>query len=370
MRDGDRPRILFAAGGTGGHVYPAVAVANEVRRLSRESAIIFAGTRDRMEWEAVPKAGYEISPITAAGFQRKKLMRNLGMPLKTIRGFAQSVSLVRAFDPDVAVGTGGYVAGPVLAAAAMLGRRVLVQEQNAFPGVTNRLVGRWADEIHVAFPEATRHFPADRCRITGNPTRSELRHADRSEGRAFYEVPLDAQLVFVFGGSLGSEALNRVLVQLATDIVSEDRYLLWQTGPRYFDRVVAAIGEHDHIRLRRYIDRMDLAYAASDLVVARSGASTCSELMATGKPSLLIPSPNVAEDHQTRNAESLASAGAAAILKEADLEEDLVERIGEMLSDVGALQAMGEAAGRLARPDAATEIARAVLRLAREEEKS
>ncbi len=364
MRDEGRPRILFAAGGTGGHVYPAIAIADEIRRLNSLSSVIFAGTRDHMEWEAVPKAGYEIAPITVAGFQRRQIVRNLGTPFKAMRGFVQSLSLVKSFDADVAVGTGGYVAGPVLAAAAMLGRRVLIQEQNAYPGVTNRFAGRWADEIHLAFPEAKSYFSEERCRLTGNPIRSELHGADRLEGRRFFEIPPDAQLVFVFGGSLGSLAFNRVLTDIARQLVPANRYLIWQTGDRYYDRVCAAIGEHDRIRLHRYIDRMDLAYAASDLVVARSGAITCSELMVTGTPALLIPSPNVAEDHQTGNAESLVAAGAAEMLKEADMAYSLAQRVDDLLADPAALQSMGDSAARIARPDAASQIARAVLRLA------
>jgi UDP-N-acetylglucosamine--N-acetylmuramyl-(pentapeptide) pyrophosphoryl-undecaprenol N-acetylglucosamine transferase len=364
MRDGDRARILFAAGGTGGHVYPAVAIADEIRRLYPNSAVSFAGTRDHMEWEAVPKAGYEISPITVSGFQRGQLVRNLATPFKALRGFGQSLSLVRAFDPDVAVGTGGYVAGPVLAAAALLGRKILVQEQNAFPGITNRLVGRWADEIHLAFPEATRYFKSERCHLSGNPTRTALRGADRNAGREFYDVPSGAKLVFVFGGSLGSLAFNRALTEVAHRVVESGDYLIWQTCPRYYDRVKAAVGEHGRIRLLRYVDRMDLAYAACDLVVARSGAITCSELLVTATPSLLIPSPNVAEDHQTRNAESLVSAGAATMLTEADMDDLLVERIRELLQDGDTLESMRKAASKLARPEAATKIARAVLRLA------
>ncbi len=364
MRDADRPRILFAAGGTGGHVYPAVAIADEIRRLYPRSAVAFAGTRDHMEWEAVPKAGYEISPITVAGFQRGQIVRNVTTPIKALRGFGQSLSLVRAFDPDVAVGTGGYVAGPVLAAAALLGRKILVQEQNAFPGITNRIAGRWADEVHLAFPEAARFFRSGQCHLSGNPTRAALRGANRDEGRDFYDVPSDASVVFVFGGSLGSLAFNRVLTDVAHRVVEPDRYLIWQTGPRYYERVQAAVGSHDRIRLLRYVDRMDLAYAACDLVVARSGAITCSELLVTATPSLLIPSPNVAEDHQTRNAESLVSAGAATMLGEAEMDERLVVRIAELLEDKAGLDSMRQAASKLARPGAATEIARAVLRLA------
>ncbi len=364
MRDGDRPRILFAAGGTGGHVYPAVAIADEIRRLNPRTSVSFAGTRDHMEWDAVPRAGYEIAPITAAGFQRKNWIRNLDTPLKAMRGYVQSLSLVKAFDPDVAVGTGGYVAGPVLAAAATLGRKIVVQEQNAYPGVTNRITGRWADEIHLAFPEAASYFRRERCHLTGNPTRSSLRGADREEGRRFFDVPVNADLIFVFGGSLGSLAFNRILTRVSHRLVPKNRYLIWQTGPRYYDRVREAVGEHDRMRLLPYVDRMDLAYAASDLVVARSGAITCSELLITATPSLLIPSPNVAEDHQTRNAESLVGAGAAVMLKEDEMEAALVDRTSALLDDAVALQSMREAAAGLARPDAASDIARAVLRLA------
>ena len=345
-------------------MYPAIAIADEVRTMNPEAAIMFAGTRERMEWGAVPMAGYEIAPIAAAGFQRALSVRNLIMPFKMVRGLAQSVSLIRAFDPDVAVGTGGYVTGPVLMAAVLGGRPTLVQEQNAYPGVTNRILARFASEIHVAFPEATEFFPRDRCVVTGNPTRSELEHADRGEARRFFDLPEDSRVLLVFGGSLGSQALNEVLLQHWSRIASEGVYVIWQTGSRYYERVRDTLGEAPWIRLREYIDRMELAYAAADLALCRAGAITCSELQVSGTPAVLVPSPNVAEDHQTKNARSLEGAGAAVVIHESELESGLVARLHDILFDQERLDRMARSARASAHPEAATAIAESVLRLA------
>ncbi|MBT8399952.1 MAG: undecaprenyldiphospho-muramoylpentapeptide beta-N-acetylglucosaminyltransferase [Rhodothermia bacterium] len=362
----DRPRILFAAGGTGGHVYPAIAVADEVRSMTPEAAIIFAGTRERLEWRVVPASGYEISPISAAGLQRKLTARNLAMPFKVGRGFVQSVSLVRAFDPDVVVGTGGYVTGPVVAAGSLLGRKTLIQEQNAYPGITNRLLGKRVDEVHVAFPEAVDYFPDDRCVVSGNPTRSDLVGASREEARSHFGIPDEARVLFAFGGSLGSQAMNEILMRLWPSLTGKGTLLLWQTGPRYFDRVRQAVGDHADVRLLEYVERMDLAYAAADLALCRSGAITCSELLVTGTPAILVPSPNVAEDHQTKNAVGLARSEAAIVIAERDLEARLVAAVAELLPDKQRLSEMARNARSAAHPDAASRLAQAVLRLARQ----
>lgn len=359
------PRILFAGGGTGGHVYPAIAIADAVRSLVPEAEIAFAGTQARMEWEAVPKAGYPIHPITVSGFQRAQPLRNLTFPFKLMKGFTDSWQLVGRFDPDVAVGTGGYVSGPVLLAASLRGRPLLIQEQNAYAGVTNRLLARRAAHVHVAFEEAKAYLPADKCIYSGNPTRRELRTAERPAGRRFYEVPDEAALLFVFGGSLGSEALNTAMEQHLEALLADDRvYVIWQTGARYYDRLAARVSAHPRLRLLKYVDRMDLAYAAADLAMCRAGAITCSELMVTGTPAILVPSPNVAEDHQTKNARSMEKAGAALLLPEARLNERLVAAARELLADGARRRRMAEAARRIARPDAAETIARDVLALA------
>lgn len=360
------PRILFAGGGTGGHVYPAIAIADAVRDMEPAASIAFVGTRERIEWIAVPKAGYPIHPITVSGFYRKLDARNLTFPWKLFKGLTESWSLVGAFDPDVVVGTGGFVSGPVLWTAGMRGRRTLIQEQNAYAGMTNRLLGKRADRIHIAFPEAARYFPGGRCTLTGNPVRASLTETTRSEARASLGIPDDAEVLFLFGGSLGSRALNDAMsASVATLLEAPDRFILWQTGPRYFDEIRPAV-EHDRLRLMAFVDRMDWAYAAADLVVCRSGAITCSELMATGSAALLVPSKNVAEDHQTKNAASLVARDAAAMLAENDLGE-LVSTIEALFKDPKTLGQMSEAARLLARPNAASEIARDVLALAMDE---
>lgn len=358
------PRILFAGGGTGGHVYPAIAIADAIRALEPEAAIEFAGTQDHLEWQAVPKAGYAIHPITVSGFHRKQLLRNLSFPFKVMKGFTQSWNLVDAFDADVAVGTGGYVSGPVLLAASLRGRPIVVQEQNAYAGVTNRMLAKRASQIHIAFPEAKQWFPEEKCRLSGNPTRAILQQTQREASRQAFEVPEEASLLLVFGGSLGSAALNAAMEQhLQTLLTDESVYVIWQTGARYYERLQEKVDPHPRLRLLKYIDRMDQAYAAADLVVARAGAITCSELMVTSTPAILIPSPNVAEDHQTKNAESMANAGAASLLPEAKMRDEIVAQAQGLLHNAERRTKMASAAQQLARPDAAKQIAQSILTL-------
>ena len=366
------PRILLAGGGTGGHAYPAIAIADAVRRKVPEAAIAFAGTKERIEWQAVPKAGYAIHPITVVAFHRKQMARNLLFPFKLLKGFFQSLRLVADFDADVVVGTGGFVSGPVLLAASLRGRPVVLQEQNAFAGVTNKLLARRADKIYIAFEEAKRYFPVQKCILSGNPTRTELRQVDRDEARHFFDIPPEAKLLLVFGGSLGSQAINEAIEAHLDALLEDNTFVLWQTGALYYDRIRARIDEAGQpalasrgprLRLLKYIDRMDFAYAACDLALCRAGAITCSELMLTRTPAVLVPSPNVAEDHQTKNARSMEDAGAAVLLPEPEMDEKLPQMVASLLADVRRRDEMAEAAGRLARPDAADEIAEGVLAL-------
>ncbi len=359
------PRILFAGGGTGGHVYPAIAIANAIRELESEAAIAFAGTREHLEWTAVPKAGYAIHPITVSGFHRKQPMRNIGLPAKLARGLVQSLALVRDFDADAAVGTGGYVSGPVLMAAHMKKRPIVVQEQNAYAGITNKLLSSRASQIHIAFPEARQWFPEEKCRISGNPTRAELLTVDAASARAELGVPDGARVLFVFGGSLGSQALNAAMDRSVQSYMSrEGFFLLWQTGKLYFDRIRRRVTDHPRLRLVKFVHRMDLAYAAADLVLCRAGAIACSELLVTGTPAILVPSPNVASDHQTLNARSMEALGAAVAVREDHLESAMSRLVPELLADDGRRSAMSAKARRAGSPDAAKRIARDVLRLA------
>ena len=362
------PHILMVGGGTGGHVYPAIAIADAVQRLRPNAQIVFAGTQDRLEARAVPEAGYALHPITAQGLQRQATASNLLMPIRMAQGFLQSWRLVGAIEPDVAVGTGGYVAAPVLLAAWLRGRPLLVQEQNAYAGLTNRALSRLASRIHLAFPEAQDWVPAQRAVVSGNPTRRALREADpdsRQEARATFDLPDDARVVLVMGGSLGSAAINGAVEHnLETLLRGDDVHVVWQTGERYRNAIVNEIDETPRLRIVEYIDRMSAAYAAADLVVCRAGALTCSELMVTGTPAVLVPSPNVTADHQTKNAQSMDRAGAAVLLPEPELDERLDAVVPDLLGDPERLGQMADAAREQARPDAAETIARDVLTLA------
>lgn len=362
---GSIPRILLAGGGTGGHVYPAIAVADAVRRRHPLAVIAFAGTRDRLEWEAVPRAGYPIHPIRAQGIDRRLSARNLRLPFTLARGLWQSWRLVADFDPDVVVGTGGYVSGPVLAAAHWRDRKILIQEQNAYPGLTNRWAARWADRIHVAFEEAAEQLPGDRATVSGNPVRDELTGVDRAEARRYFQIPEPARLVLVFGGSGGSRALNRAVLDWAEDLLAEgDRYILWQTGEKYFEEMRSRAPRSDRLRLTGYLQEMKYAYAAADLVVCRAGAITCSELTATGTPAVLVPSPNVAADHQTVNARALDDREAAVLLPEERLESEGGELVRFLLSHDERRSRMAQNARAMAMLEASDRVARDVLELA------
>jgi UDP-N-acetylglucosamine--N-acetylmuramyl-(pentapeptide) pyrophosphoryl-undecaprenol N-acetylglucosamine transferase len=289
--------------------------------------------------------------------------RNLTFPFKLFKGLVDSWSLVGEFDPDVVVGTGGYVSGPVLWTAGLRGRPTLIQEQNAYAGVTNRLLAKRASRIHLAFPEAKKYCPEDKCVISGNPVRDALRSVDRPASRRHFRLSDDADVIFVFGGSLGSVPLNEaVLSSLDAILRRPGRHVIWQTGSKHFDTLHKVV-EHERVHLLPYVDRMDLAYGAADVVVSRAGAITCSELMVTGTPAVLVPSPAVAEDHQTKNARSLAEREAAVFLPQAELSQ-LPDLLQELLDNPDRLETMRANLLAMAKPDAARSIASDVLSLA------
>jgi len=359
------PHILMAGGGTGGHVYPAIAIADAVTALRPDARVVFAGTEDRLEARAVPEAGYALHPITAQGIQRRFSAKNLMVPVRVLQGLMQSWRLVGSIQPDVAVGTGGYVSGPVLLAAWLRGRPLLIQEQNAYAGVTNRLLARLAERVHLAFPDAKEWVPAARAEVSGNPTRRSLREADSDEARAALQLPADGRVLLVMGGSLGSAALNEAVeTNLEALLDEDDVHVVWQTGTRYHESITERVADQPRLRLMEYIDRMDRAYAAADLVVCRAGALTCSELMVTGTPAVLVPSPNVVADHQTKNARSMERTGAAQLLPEPELMHRFVDVVHDLLYDPDTRNEMADAARELARPEAAETIARDVLTLA------
>ena len=361
----DPPRILITGGGTGGHVYPAIAIADAVKRQRPDAVVAFAGSKDRIEWTVVPKAGYPIHSVAARGIQRRITMQNLKVPFTTGLGIWQSWNLVDHFDADVAVGTGGFVAGPVIWAAHSRRRPVLIQEQNAHVGVTNRILSRFADRIHTAFRETLSTFPPEKTVVSGNPVRAELGQVSKEEARAFFQIDPGQRVLLVLGGSGGSLAINETFSRQIKDFLHhKETVVIWQTGPNYFQKIDATVSAHPRLKILRFIDRMDMAYAVCDLAICRSGAITCSELMVTATPSILIPSPNVAADHQTSNARSLESIAASVVLPEPDMRSRLYDLWQELWNDSNRLEAMSVAAHKNATPDAAETIAADVLQLA------
>ncbi|MEO1022460.1 MAG: undecaprenyldiphospho-muramoylpentapeptide beta-N-acetylglucosaminyltransferase [Bacteroidota bacterium] len=363
----DKARVLLAAGGTGGHVYPAIAIADALRSMHPDIELLFAGTRNHMEWEAVPKAGYPISNIWISGFHRRLTAKNLLFPVKLLTSMVQSWNMIRAFKPDVVVSCGGYVAGPVGWIAQQMNIPVVIQEQNSLPGVTNRLLAKKATKIFTAFKEAARFFPGGNIELSGNPTRSALATMPRSEGLDAFGFNPDNPTLLVMGGSGGAKSINEAVRDNLDELHhNQNLQLIWQCGSRYISGMRASVDEKQYPRLRltEFIHNMPHAYAASDLVVSRAGASSCSEFMNIGKPSILIPSPYVAGDHQTQNARAMEDAGASALLVDRDANVKLSEMVHQYITDAQQLEAMSEAARTLAKPDAAKTIAQEILTLA------
>ncbi len=353
-------RVLMAAGGTGGHVYPAIAIADALKALGSDMDIRFVGTKNHMEWTSVPKAGYEITPIWISGLQRRLTPKNVLFPIKLLTALVQSYWLLRSFRPSIVISCGGYVAGPVGWVAAKLGIPIMIQEQNSYPGVTNLMLARYARRIFTAFPDAQDYFPEDRVRMVGNPTRNKLRQANAQTAREYFRFTEDRPVLLVLGGSLGAKSINQAMrhsLDTLHDIVGLQ--IIWQCGKRYIDDLEKDIDVEDYPRLRlhAYLDDMPAAYAAADLAVSRAGASSCSELMITGTPSVLVPSPHVAGDHQTMNARSMQEQGASEILEDDSLQDTLSELVTRLLADHEQLRRMNDAALAMAKPMAAQDIA-------------
>ncbi len=364
-------RILISGGGTGGHIFPAIAIADALRRLRAEANILFVGANGRMEMERVPAAGYPIVGVDIAGLQRgwswDSLRRNAALPLKLWRSWRQARRIVRDFRPNVVVGTGGYASWAVLRVAQQMGIPTLIQEQNSYAGLTNRLLAKRAKRICVAYEGMDRYFPADRLVLTGNPVRLDFLHlsAKRSEGRSFYGLSDNHRLLAVVGGSLGARTLNEAMARNTALLAQQPNLqVVWQCG-RFYEQHYRSCttAQLPHVRLCAFIERMDLLYAAADVVVARAGALTVSELAVAEKPAILVPSPNVAEDHQTRNAKALVDQGAALLVPDARAPEQLVPEALSLLASSERRDALRQSIRRLARPNAAEAIAHEVLRL-------
>ncbi|MDR9415680.1 MAG: undecaprenyldiphospho-muramoylpentapeptide beta-N-acetylglucosaminyltransferase [Gracilimonas sp.] len=364
----DKLKILLAAGGTGGHVYPAIAIADAIKEQEPDTEILFVGTKDHMEWKTVPKAGYQIQNIWISGFHRQFTLKNLLFPMKLVTSLFQSFSILSDFSPQVVLSCGGYVAGPVGWVAGKKGIPLVIQEQNSFPGVTNRLLSKYAVRIFTAFKEADRFLPKEKTKVVGNPTRSSLNEEDQGKALSSFGFSKDKPVLLVMGGSGGAKTINEAMVANIEELHDKaNLQIIWQCGPRYYDELTTKINKAKlkNLRLTAYLDNMAKAYAVADLVISRAGASSCSELMITGKPSILVPSPNVAGDHQTQNAKAMVDAGASKLLEDSTMKETMSELVEQLIHDQENLKRMNQAALRLAKPDAAKLIAKEILEIAK-----
>lgn len=328
-------RVLVSGGGTGGHIFPAVSIANAVKRRHPDAEILFVGALGRMEMERVPAAGYEIVGLPVAGFDRRRLWRNFGVLLKLFRSLRKARKVIRDFRPDIVVGVGGYASGPVLKQAQKKGIPTLIQEQNSYAGVTNKLLAAKADAICVAYEGMSRFFPADRIVMTGNPVRRDIVDCNlsRSEAKRKLGFDPDRKLVLVVGGSLGARTINESIAASLEQILATEVRVLWQTGKLYADECSRVASGFDGVKATAFISDMACAYRAADIVVSRAGAGTISELQLLGLPAVLVPSPNVAEDHQRKNAMALVEAGAAEMVLDADARERLAGVMTSLLDD-------------------------------------
>jgi UDP-N-acetylglucosamine--N-acetylmuramyl-(pentapeptide) pyrophosphoryl-undecaprenol N-acetylglucosamine transferase len=313
--------ILISGGGTGGHIYPAIAIANEIKLRYPDANFLFVGAKDRMEMEKVPQAGYDIKGLWISGIQRKLTDDNLLFPLKFMSSLLNASRIIKRFKPNVAIGTGGFASGPTLIMANRKGIPTLIQEQNSFPGITNKLLSKKALKICVAYDNLERFFPADKIVKTGNPVRQDLLtiHSKKEEAIDFFDLQKTKKTILVLGGSLGARKINQLIEGNLEFFKSQNLQIIWQCGKLYFD-VYKMYTDTEDVQVHQFLNRMDLAYAASDIVISRAGAGSVSELCIVGKPVIFIPSPNVAEDHQTKNAKSIADQHGAIMLKESDLE--------------------------------------------------
>jgi len=362
-------RVMIAGGGTGGHIFPAIAIAQAVRELQPDARFLFVGAEGKMEMQKVPAAGFPIEGLPIRGFQRGSLLKNIGLPWRLVRSMIKARALVRGFKPQVAVGVGGYASGPVLAAAQRMGVPTVIQEQNSFPGKTNIHLGKRAKRICVAYAGMEKFFPSDRILLTGNPVRTDTVKLTGKQPRGLEHFGLrdDAPIIFITGGSLGARGVNRGVEAALSLWKKEGVQVIWQTGTPYLKQAqeaVARLGFTD-CKVHEFVDRMDLAYACADLVVARAGAISISELCIVAKPAILVPLPTAAEDHQTHNARALTDRGAAVLLRDAEAPEQLGAKAIELLRDERALERLRLAIAGLAKHDAAQAIAAEVIRLAR-----
>ena len=355
--------ILISGGGTGGHIYPAIAIANEIKLRYPDANFLFVGAKDKMEMEKVPQAGYEIKGLWISGIQRKLTVDNLSFPLKLTNSLWKANTIINKFKPDIAIGTGGFASGPTLIMASRKGVPTLIQEQNSFPGITNKLLSKRAKKICVAYDNLERFFPVDKIVKTGNPVRQDLLniHTKVNQGKDFFQIDKNKKIILVLGGSLGARKINQLVESNLDFFKKQEVQVIWQCGKFYYQEY-KKYDDLEHVQVHQYINKMDLAYAASDIIISRAGASSVSELCIVGKPVIFIPSPNVAEDHQTKNAKSIADKHGAILLPESELETFPIV-FETLLKDKGKQEHLSENIKELALPSATTNIVNEIEKL-------
>lgn len=367
----DTLRVIVSGGGTGGHIFPAISIANAIKEQHPDAEILFVGAEGRMEMQRVPAAGYRIIGLPIAGFDRKNLLKNFSVLLKILKSQRMAKKIIKEFKPMVAVGVGGYASGPTLKMAGSMGIPTLIQEQNSYAGVTNKLLAKSAKKICVAYDGLERFFPADKIIMTGNPVRQSLLNASISKTNAVKSFGLKPNVptVLIIGGSLGARTINESILEHLDEIHNSEVQFIWQTGKFYSEEIKQRMAGYmpvPNLHVTDFISNMDHAYAAADLVISRAGASSISELCLLKKPSILVPSPNVAEDHQTKNALALSTKDAALFVKDAEAKDTLIQLAIKTVANKQLLDRLGENAGKLAFTDSANRIAEEVYKLALE----
>ena len=360
-------RIIISGGGTGGHIYPAIAIADALKKREPLIDILFVGAEGRMEMEKVPEAGYPIKGLWISGLQRKLTLSNLMFPVKVINSMVRCRSIIKSFRPDAVIGVGGYASGPLVKVASRMGIPSVLQEQNSYPGITNKLLAKKAMKICVAYPGMERFFPKEKIVLTGNPMRSQLgKQISRQEAAELFGLDPDKKTILAVGGSLGARTINETIRQ-SYDLLKDrnDIQVLWQIGKLYATQYLETpVAKLSGVRPSVYIDRMDMAYALADIVIARAGAMTISELCLTGKAAILVPSPYVAEDHQTHNAMSLVKLGAAVLIKDSDAPLKAFPEAIRLLGNADQVAKLETEIRKLGRPHAADDIAQIILNIA------
>ena len=361
-------RVIISGGGTGGHIFPAISVANALRRIDTDIEILFVGAEGRMEMEKVPAAGYRIIGLPVAGIQRRFTLKNFSVLIKLFRSLKLAKKIIMEFKPDVVVGVGGYASGPVLKQAGLMGIPTLIQEQNSYAGVTNKLLARKASIICVAYDGMEKYFPGEKIIKTGNPVRQNLENLRslESEALSFFNLKKEFPVILVLGGSLGAASINKSLSENINKLKDTDCQWLWQTGKHYYENIKALISLSfsESISVHGFINRMDYAYAAADIIVSRAGAGTISELCLVGKPVILVPSPNVAEDHQTRNAMALSEREAAVLITDVQAIKTLVDEAIKLICDKTKRDLLSKNILKMADRNADVRIAEEILKLA------